>query len=68
MAKDVKDVARDLSSVVRDTVPRLGAISEAESFKTRGPGTWSRKQILGHLIDSAVNPAVRAGGGGQAGR
>jgi hypothetical protein len=55
MAKDVKDVADDLSSIVRDTLPRLETIGEAGSLKTRGPGTWSRKQVLGHLIDSALN-------------
>ena len=55
MATDVKDVADDLAGVVRDTLPRLEAIGEGDSGKTRGPGTWSRKQILGHLIDSALN-------------
>ena len=31
------------------------AISEAESEERPAPGKWSRKQILGHLIDSAAN-------------
>ena len=38
-----------------ETVPRLQAIGEQDSLRTRGPGTWSRKQILGHLVDSSLN-------------
>lgn len=34
---------------------RLRAITEAEAGAPRAPGKWSRKQILGHLIDSAAN-------------
>lgn len=54
MSDSVTDVANDLSVLVRETIPRLQAIGEPESL-TRGPGTWLRKEILGHLIDSAVN-------------
>lgn len=52
---NVQDVVTDLSAVLRETVPALGAISEADSLRTRGAGSWSRKQIVGHLIDSALN-------------
>lgn len=31
------------------------AFSEAELAYTPGPGQWSKKEILGHLIDSAMN-------------
>jgi hypothetical protein len=31
------------------------ARSEAELAEQPGPGRWSRKEILGHLIDSALN-------------
>lgn len=50
----MKDVADDLSLLVRETIPRLEAITATESRKP-GPGTWSRKEILGHLVDSALN-------------
>jgi hypothetical protein len=33
--------------------PRLDAISDAAASRPRAPGKWSRKQIIGHLIDSA---------------
>lgn len=55
MDTGVKDVADGLSGVLDDVVPRLEALSEADSHGTRGAGTWSRKEILGHLIDSAFN-------------
>ena len=50
----MRDVADDLSLLVRETLPRLEAITATESNKP-GTGTWSRKEILGHLIDSALN-------------
>ena len=33
----------------------LARIADDEAARPRGPGKWSRKQILGHLIDSALN-------------
>ena len=33
----------------------LAACSEPELSASPGPGRWSRKEILGHLIDSALN-------------
>jgi hypothetical protein len=59
MPKTVKDVADELTALVGQTVPVLETIGEAGSLKTRGPGTWSRKQILGHVIDSALNNVHR---------
>ncbi len=35
--------------------PSLRAIGEGPASEPRAPGKWSRKQILGHLIDSAAN-------------
>ena len=34
---------------------KLHAVSEEESMVSPGPGKWCRKEILGHLIDSALN-------------
>jgi hypothetical protein len=59
MAQTVSDVAEDLTRVVSETVPAFEAIDEAGSLETRGSATWSRKQILGHLIDSALNNTHR---------
>ncbi len=59
MPSSVTDVAEDLGGLLGETVPALEAIGEEGSLKTRGPGTWSRKQILGHLVDSALNNVQR---------
>jgi hypothetical protein len=55
MTDGAGDVARDLKALVQETTPILRSIGEDGSLKTRGPGIWSRKQVLGHVIDSAVN-------------
>ena len=44
----------DFEQTVREATARLQTISPAESDQ-HGTGEWSRKQILGHLIDSAAN-------------
>ena len=59
MPSSVSDVAEDLGGLLGETVPGLEAIDEEGSLQTRGPGTWSRKQILGHLVDSALNNVQR---------
>ncbi len=51
----VAPVANDLQATVDAALPRLRAISEAAAAEPRAPGKWSRKQIIGHLIDSASN-------------
>ena len=44
-----------LSRAVEVEGRRLAEISEEEASRAPSPGRWSRKQILGHLIDSALN-------------
>ena len=46
-------VEAELRQAVDAAAPRLLAISEAASAEPRGPGKWSPKEILGHLVDSA---------------
>jgi len=48
-----------LSSIVISAVPRLNAFSEDVAAQKPSPDTWSKKEILGHLIDSAANNHVR---------
>src|ERR1043165_5493757 len=38
---------------------RLREISDADAARRAAPGTWSRKEIVGHLIDSAGNNIQR---------
>ena len=50
----MESVANELLSAL-EIVDRLREINEAAAAKPRAPGKWSRKQVLGHLIDSAAN-------------
>jgi hypothetical protein len=51
----VKALASELASLVDSTEASLLKISEPDSAKAIRPGGWSRKQVIGHLIDSASN-------------
>ena len=44
-----------LSAVVASALPRLQAISEDVASQKPAPHKWSKKEILGHLVDSAAN-------------
>ncbi|MBZ5624692.1 MAG: DinB family protein [Acidobacteriia bacterium] len=44
-----------LAHLLQAIPPRLMNISDDEAARIPGPGRWSTKQILGHLIDSAGN-------------
>jgi hypothetical protein len=48
-------VAEMLRERVADAAPRLRRMPEAEVAPRPGPERWSKKEILGHLIDSACN-------------
>lgn len=45
----------ELRRVVLATAAGLRPMSEAAASTAPGPGVWSPKQVLGHLIDSAAN-------------
>lgn len=51
----MQDVAEELLQVVAAAEPKLQQVLPQESTKPVLPGGWSRKQVLGHLIDSASN-------------
>jgi hypothetical protein len=51
----MKDLSEKLLSVIDAAEPRLRAIGARESTKPILSGGWSRKQVIGHLIDSASN-------------
>jgi hypothetical protein len=44
-----------LASVVERALPNLSAISDDAASMKPAPNKWSKKEILGHLIDSAAN-------------
>jgi hypothetical protein len=49
------DVASELLSVIESAAESLRRIGDPEASLRSAPGTWSKKEILGHLLDSAVN-------------
>src|ERR1700732_2390046 len=51
----MKELSEKLLSVIDTAEPKLRYISASDSAKPILPGGWSRKQELGHLIDSASN-------------
>jgi hypothetical protein len=48
-------VATELLQTVDSALVTLRSISEPAAARALAPGKWSRKQIVGHLIDSASN-------------
>lgn len=47
-----------LRAYIYEVPDQLSALSESE-LTQHAPGKWSRKEILGHLIDSAINNLKR---------
>ena len=48
-------LSAELMSFIDSAEPTLRRMSEENSEKPALPGGWSRKQVLGHLLDSASN-------------
>jgi hypothetical protein len=53
------DLALALTAAVEDAAARMLAIPDDVAGRPRAAGKWSRKEIIGHLIDSAVNNQAR---------
>lgn len=51
----MQDVTKNLEEIVRETLPKLRAMTAQDAERRPAPGKWSKKEILGHLIDSAAN-------------
>jgi hypothetical protein len=51
----MKALSEQLSRAVESAEPILQKVTEAESKRPALKGGWSRKQLIGHLIDSASN-------------
>jgi len=51
----VKELSEKLIKVVQSAEGKLREVSEASSSAPVLKGGWSRKQVIGHLIDSASN-------------
>ena len=54
------DLSDKLNTSIREMEPKLRALTDATADQRPGGGDgWSRKQELGHLIDSATNNRAR---------
>jgi hypothetical protein len=51
----MRELSDQLRCLVEAAEPGLRQIPESESMRQALPGGWSRKQVIGHLIDSASN-------------
>jgi hypothetical protein len=51
----MKELSEKLIKVIQTAEEKLRKVSEADSAKPALKGGWSRKQVIGHLIDSASN-------------
>ena len=51
----MRELSDQLRRLVEAAEPALRQIPESDSMSPALPGGWSRKQVLGHLIDSASN-------------
>lgn len=51
----MKELSERLLLVVQTAEPELRAVSDEESAQPVLRGGWSRRQVVGHLIDSASN-------------
>jgi hypothetical protein len=51
----MKELAESLHGVVLDSERRLLEFSDTHAGRMASPGVWTKKEVLGHLIDSASN-------------
>ncbi len=57
------DLSLFLLRTIEQEQPNLRALDEKRASVPRGPGKWSPKEELGHLVDSAANNHIRFAGG-----
>lgn len=51
----MKHIATELKTLVAEYTARFSEIPESEWSAKPNPAKWSKKEVLGHLIDSALN-------------
>jgi hypothetical protein len=51
----MKTVGADLRAEMISAVAALRELTDGDVTASRGAGKWTKKEILGHLIDSAAN-------------
>jgi DinB superfamily len=51
----MKKTIERLEQIVGDYGPKMSGLEDSDISIRHSPGKWTRKEILGHLIDSAQN-------------
>ncbi len=51
----MRETSNALRATIEESLPRLRAIGEDQASVRPAAGGWSKKEILGHLIDSTAN-------------
>lgn len=51
----MNSTASQLLAIINEYLPELNSLNEAQSSIKPLPNKWSKKEIIGHLIDSAQN-------------
>jgi hypothetical protein len=51
----VKTIASELNKIIEDHLSALRSLSQEKFHFKSSPTKWSKKEILGHLVDSAQN-------------
>ena len=51
----IEEISNELVSVVDAAYNQLMAVDDSEASVKPAPGKWSKKEIIGHLLDSASN-------------
>jgi len=54
-----QDLSLFLTQTIARELPNLRAVDDNRAAIPRGPGKWSPREELGHLIDSAANNHIR---------
>lgn len=50
-----QDLSRQLEQIISDQISRFNEFSSEQWNEKPSPAKWSKKEILGHLADSAIN-------------
>ena len=51
----MQSIAATLETLIDQSLPQLKKINEADASIKPSPTKWSKKELMGHLIDSAQN-------------
>jgi len=51
----MRNIIEDFKRTINESYDQLAQVAEDASAEPLSPGKWSRKEVLGHMLDSASN-------------